>query len=167
MKLYKIIIVGMLLFSSCCHTKYEPQDTDVFEDILCAEFFLSPSTVMHEGKLTTTIGIETLGGVFTPIIPSGTKVPYGITEEFNTSIDNPSEIHIYLLRGLSELASDNILIGSFDIQGISADPRSEPKVKINFTVYPSGIFMAAMDAYTGKSLVITPTQTLLSLDSQQ
>ena len=104
-------------------------------------------------------GIETLGGVFTPMIPKGTTVPTEKTEIFSTASDNQPSVSVLVYQGERTKAADNKLIGRFDLDGIPPAPRGVPKIEIKYSVDVNGVLeVTAKDAATGKSNHITITQ---------
>lgn len=104
-------------------------------------------------------GIETLGGVFTPMIPKGTTIPAEKTETFSTAVDNQPMVAVLVYQGERSKAADNKLIGRFELDGIPPAPRGVPKIEIKYSVDANGVLdVTARDAATGKSNHITITQ---------
>jgi molecular chaperone DnaK len=105
-----------------------------------------------------TLGIETLGGVFTKMIPRNTTIPTKKTEIFSTASDNQPSVEIHVLQGERELAGDNRTLGRFHLDGIPPAPRGVPKVEVTFDIDANGILhVAAKDTGTGKQQAITIT----------
>jgi molecular chaperone DnaK len=105
-----------------------------------------------------TLGIETLGGVFTKMIPRNTTIPTKKTEIFSTASDNQPSVEIHVLQGERELASDNRTLGRFHLDGIPPAPRGIPKIEVTFDIDANGILhVSAKDMGTGKQQAITIT----------
>jgi molecular chaperone DnaK len=104
--------------------------------------------------LIESIGIETLGGVFTPLLTSGVSVPCQKSEVFSTAADNQDQIMIMLFRGNAQMAKDNKRIGHFQIQGIPPARRGIPKIQVSFIVTKSDIMLDARDLSTGRKMKI-------------
>ena len=97
------------------------------------------------------LGIETLGGVMTTLIPRNTTIPTKKTEVFSTAEDNQSTVEIHVLQGERELAMYNKTIGRFQLTGIPPAPRGMPQVEVTFDIDANGILhVAAKDRATGK-----------------
>mmetsp|Transcript_11566 Transcript_11566/g.15749 ORF Transcript_11566/g.15749 Transcript_11566/m.15749 type:complete len:691 (-) Transcript_11566:293-2365(-) len=97
------------------------------------------------------LGIETLGGVFTKLIQRNTTIPTKKTQVFSTAADNQSQVQIKVLQGERELAADNKLLGQFDLVGIPPAPRGTPQIEVSFDLDADGILsVSAKDKATGK-----------------
>ncbi|OJJ21446.1 molecular chaperone DnaK [marine bacterium AO1-C] len=97
------------------------------------------------------LGIETLGGVFTKLIESNTTIPTKKTETFSTAADNQPSVDIHVLQGERPMAKDNKSIGRFHLDGIPPAPRGVPKVEVTFDIDANGILnVSAKDQGTGK-----------------
>ena len=97
------------------------------------------------------LGIETLGGVTTVLIPRNTTIPTKKTETFSTADDNQTTVEIHVLQGERELARDNRTIGKFQLTGIPPAPRGMPQVEVTFDIDANGILhVSAKDKATGK-----------------
>jgi molecular chaperone DnaK len=103
----------------------------------------SPAT--RGGRLAEAVGLETLGGVFTPILESGCSIPCEVTQTFSTAANNQTEISIALYRGSDKLASKNHFLGRFLIADIPAEPRGVPRVAVSLRAEAVGIVLAARD----------------------
>jgi len=102
------------------------------------------------------LGIETLGGVFTVLIPRNTTIPANKSQVFSTAADNQREVSIKVLQGEREMASDNKLLGEFDLVGIPPAPRGVPQIEVTFDIDVNGIVnVSARDKGTGKEQAIT------------
>ncbi|MDE7356155.1 MAG: molecular chaperone DnaK [Rikenellaceae bacterium] len=97
------------------------------------------------------LGIETLGGVFTRLIESNTTIPTRKSEVFSTAADNQSSVEIHVLQGERPMARDNKTIGRFHLDGIPAAPRGVPQIEVTFDIDANGILnVSAKDKGTGK-----------------
>ncbi len=94
---------------------------------------------------TEALGIETLGGVFTPLIKSGTKVPCSLAEVFSTAADGQTRIMVSPFRGTNSMAASNHALGRFQIVGIPSAPRGTPQVEVTFTITERQILLSARD----------------------
>jgi len=104
------------------------------------------------------LGIETLGGVFTRMIPRNTTIPTRKTEIFTTAADNQTSVEIHILQGERELAAYNRSLGRFHLDGIPPAPRGVPKIEVTFDIDANGILhVSAKDLATGKQQAITIT----------
>jgi molecular chaperone DnaK len=103
------------------------------------------------------LGIETLGGVFTRLIPRNTTIPTKKSQVFSTAADNQSQVGVKVLQGEREMAADNKMLGQFDLVGIPPAPRGVPQIEVTFDIDANGIVnVNARDKGTGKdqSIVI-------------
>lgn len=104
------------------------------------------------------LGIETLGGVFTKIIEKNTTIPVKKSQVFSTAQDNQPAVSIHVLQGEREFANDNKTLGKFDLVGINPAPRGVPQVEVTFDIDANGIVnVSASDKATGKSQEIKIT----------
>ena len=102
------------------------------------------------------LGIETLGGVFTRLIDKNTTIPTKKSQVFSTAEDNQSAVTIRVCQGEREMANDNKLLGQFNLEGISPAPRGIPQIDVAFDIYANGIVsVSATDKATGKEQKIT------------
>ena len=105
-----------------------------------------------------TLGIETLGGVMTALIPRNTTIPTGKTEAFTTAADNQPSVDIHVLQGERPMAAENKSIGRFMLDGILPTPRGVPQIEVTFDIDANGILnVSARDKGTGKEQKITIT----------
>ena len=103
-----------------------------------------------------TLGVETLGGVMTPLIPRNTTIPTRKTEIFTTAADNQTAVTIHVLQGERPMAADNKSLGSFNLEGIPPAPRGIPQIEVTFDIDANGILhVTARDKATGKEQKIT------------
>jgi molecular chaperone DnaK len=105
-----------------------------------------------------TLGIETLGAVFTKMIPRNTTIPTKKAEIFSTAADNQPSVEIHVLQGEREMAANNRTLGRFHLDGIPPAPRGIPKIEVTFDIDANGILhVNAKDMGTGKQQAITIT----------
>lgn len=109
------------------------------------------------------LGVETLGGVMTKIIPRNTTIPTKKSEVFSTAVDGQTNVEIHVLQGEREMSSDNKSLGTFRLDGIPPAPRGVPQIEVTFDIDANGILnVTAKDKGTGKeqSISITGASTL-------
>ena len=105
-----------------------------------------------------TLGIETLGGVATPLIPRNTTIPTSKSQVFSTAADSQPSVEIHVLQGERPMAADNRTLGRFMLDGILPAPRGLPQIEVTFDVDANGILsVKALDKGTGKEQKITIT----------
>ncbi len=106
------------------------------------------------------LGIETLGGVFTKIIDRNTTIPTSKSQVFSTAADNQPSVDIHVLQGERNMAADNKTLGRFELSGIPAAPRGVPQIQVTFDIDANGIVhVSAKDLGTGKEQNITITSS--------
>jgi molecular chaperone DnaK len=104
------------------------------------------------------LGIETLGGVMTTLIPRNTTIPTRKSEIFSTAADNQTSVEVHVLQGERPLARDNRTLGRFHLVGLPSAPRGVPQVEVAFDIDANGIVnVAARDMATGQEQKITIT----------
>jgi molecular chaperone DnaK len=105
-----------------------------------------------------TLGVETLGGVMTPLIERNTTVPVRKSETFSTAADGQTAVTIHVLQGERPMAADNKSLGMFNLEGIPPAPRGMPQIEVKFDIDANGILnVSAKDNATGKEQQITIT----------
>jgi len=101
------------------------------------------------------LGIETYGGVFTPLIEKNTTIPTAKSQIFSTAADNQTSVEIHILQGERPMASDNKTLGRFILDGIPPAPRGVPQIEVTFDIDANGILnVSAKDKASGKSQAI-------------
>lgn len=106
------------------------------------------------------LGIETLGGVFTKLIERNTTIPTSKSQIFSTAADNQTAVDIHVLQGERPMAADNTTLGRFQLTGIPPAPRGVPKIEVTFDIDVNGIVhVSAKDLGTGKEQKITITSS--------
>jgi molecular chaperone DnaK len=116
------------------------------------------------------LGIETLGGVFTKLIERNTTIPTRKSQIFSTAADNQTEVSIHVLQGEREMAADNKTLGRFNLTGIPPAPRGVPQIEVTFDIDANGIVhVSAKDLATGKeqSIRITASSGLSEEEIQR
>ena len=99
-----------------------------------------------------TLGIETMGGISTPLIPKNTTIPTSKSQIFSTAADNQPSVEIHVLQGERQMAADNKTLGRFILDGIPPAPRGVPQIEVTFDIDANGILnVTAKDKATGKS----------------
>lgn len=109
------------------------------------------------------LGLETLGGVFTKIIDKNTAIPVSKSQVFTTAADNQPQVEIHVLQGERAMAGDNVTLGRFILDGIKPAPRGIPQIEVTFDIDANGIVnVTAKDKATGKEQHITIQSSRLS-----
>jgi len=104
------------------------------------------------------LGIETLGGVFTKIIERNTTIPTSAKKIFTTAADNQTSVEIHVLQGERPMAADNVTLGRFRLDGIPPAPRGVPQIEVSFDIDANGIVkVSAKDLATGRAQQVTLT----------
>ncbi|OIO06506.1 MAG: molecular chaperone DnaK [Elusimicrobia bacterium CG1_02_63_36] len=105
-----------------------------------------------------TLGIETLGGVMTPLIERNTTIPVEKSQTFSTAADNQPAVTVHVLQGERPMSKDNVSLGKFDLDGIPPAPRGTPQIKVTFSIDANGsVNVKAEDLGTKKAQHITIT----------
>jgi molecular chaperone DnaK len=135
MRIARFLLVGLV---ASCDAKASPAiQIDGLSDAIGSDV------------LTESIGLETLGGVFTPWLESGCPIPCNASYVFSTAEDGQMDIKITLFRGEGQFVSENVPLGTFKISGFDVAPRGEPQVNVNLEANSAGIFIAAEGESSG------------------
>src|SRR5262249_8283887 len=116
------------------------------------------------------LGIETLGGIVSVLIPRNTTIPTMAKEAFTTSVDGQTTVDMHVLQGEREMAADNRSLARFDLAGIDPMPAGMPKIEVTFLIDANGILQVrAVEQRTGKAAAIegTPTYGLTEAEGQR
>ena len=114
-----------------------------------------------------TLGIETLGGVATPLIERNTTIPAKKSQVFSTAADGQTSVEIHVVQGERQMAADNKTLGRFTLSGIAPAPRGIPQIEVTFDIDANGIVkVSAMDKGTGKEANITITASTYLSDEE-
>ncbi len=106
------------------------------------------------------LGVETLGGVMTPLIERNTTIPVKKTETFSTAEDSQTSVDVHVLQGERPMAADNMTLGRFRLEGIPPAPRGIPQIDVTFDIDANGIIhVTAKDKASGKEQSVTITAT--------
>ena len=113
------------------------------------------------------LGLETLGGVTTRLIERNTTIPTKKSQIFTTAADGQTSVDIHVLQGEREMASDNVTLGRFQLDGIAPAPRGIPQIEVTFDIDANGIVnVSAKDKGTGKEQKITITASNTMTDEE-
>jgi molecular chaperone DnaK len=116
------------------------------------------------------LGIETMGGVFTQLIARNTALPARATEVFSTTVDNQPFVNVHVLQGERQMAADNKSLANFELTGIPPSPRGVPKIEVAFDIDADGVLsVSARDHGTGRvqRVTVTPTTGLSEGDIER
>ncbi|MCR6513501.1 MAG: molecular chaperone DnaK [Clostridium chrysemydis] len=114
-----------------------------------------------------TLGIETLGGVATPLIERNTTIPAKKSQTFSTAADGQTSVEIHIVQGERQMAADNKTLGRFTLSGIAPAPRGIPQIEVTFDIDANGIVnVSAVDKGTGKEANVTITASTNLSDSE-
>jgi molecular chaperone DnaK len=138
-----LTIIALSLFAFGCYS--QNRQPLVVED---------NTPIVAASRTTEALGIETLGGVFTPLIKPGTTVPCSLAEIFSSAADGQSQIMVTLFRGTNQMTSSNHALGRFQVVGIPSAPRGAPKVEITFAITERQISLSARNLTSKTDLQI-------------
>jgi len=138
----RLIAMGTILLAVV--TVASAQTTNTAQSALLVIEANSP--VLLRAQVREPIGLETLGGVFTPILKAGCSLPCEVTNTFSTAEDRQTEIKISLFRGSGSLVSENYSLGSFAILGIPPLPRGKPLIAVTLRAVGADIILIARDS---------------------
>jgi molecular chaperone DnaK (HSP70) len=114
------------------------------------------------GVMTEALGMETIGGAFTPIIEAGARAPCAKTQSFSTAADNQTSITISLYRGSKKLATENTLVGHAVLSDLRLAARGEPMIAVTFAVNLQGdVLVSALDEATGRPVKVLLASTTM------
>lgn len=134
MRFHSALVALVVVTSGCA--KHRPVSVVVDER----------SPVVAQGVTVESLGIETLGGVFTPLIEPGVSAPCRVSKIFSTAADGQSQITVKLYRGTNQLAASNHSLGQYQVVGIAPAPRGTPQIEIGFEISREGqIVLSARD----------------------
>ena len=108
----------------------------------------------ENGILQESVGIETLGGVFTPLLEKGCSVPCEIVQVFSTAADDQDQIRIFLFRGNSAWVAESTPLGEYSIEGIYLQKRGEPQIEVRIAVENSNVTISADYESEGQSVTL-------------
>lgn len=111
-----------------------------------------------DGKLGESLGIETAGGVFTPVLPKGTPAPVMRFVTFKTSADDQSEMRLHILRGLTDRVAQNHDLGWVRITGLPPGPKRTVQVMVGFRIADGAVILAAADPTSGRGYTIETSE---------
>ncbi len=108
--------------------------------------------VSHEGgKLKASIGLESMGGLFEPILRDGAVLPVASSMDFSTATDNQAVVDVRVLQGYSSLARKNVELATYKLTGLPSVPRGVPHIRVTLSVNENGVFtLDADELYSGK-----------------
>jgi len=152
------------LFGKAPHSRLNPDEVVALGAAVQAQILAGGITDMLLLDVTPlSLGIETLGGIVSVLIPRNTTIPTMAKELFTTSVDGQTAVDLHVLQGERELASDNRSLGRFDLAGIDPMPAGMPKIEVTFLIDANGILQVqAVELRTGKraAIEVTPTYGL-------
>jgi len=148
-------------------THKEPNQTVNPDEVVAVGAAIQASVLAGEIKdvvlldvTPLTLGIETLGGVMTPLVPRNTTIPVSKSQVFSTADDNQSAVDIHIIQGERPMSRDNKSLGMFRLDGIPPAPRGLPQIEVTFDIDANGIVnVSAKDKATNKEQKITITGT--------
>jgi len=141
------------------------QYAEIESEFLAGDASVSDITLLDVTPLT--LGLETLGGIRTPLIERNTTIPTEKTQVFSTAANNQNAVEIHVLQGEREMARDNKTLGRFMLEGIPPAPRGIPQIEVTFKIDANGILnVTAKDKATNKVQSITITASTQLDDSE-
>ncbi len=159
------------LFGRTPHSRLNPDEVVALGAAVQAQILAGGITDMLLLDVTPlSLGIETLGGIVSVLIPRNTTIPTLAKEYFTTSVDGQTTIDMHVLQGERELAKDNRSLARFDLAGVDPMPAGMPKIEVTFLIDANGILQVqARELRTGKaaSVQVTPTYGLTEAQVEQ
>jgi Fe-S protein assembly chaperone HscA len=159
------------LFGRTPHSRLNPDEVVALGAAVQAQILAGGITDMLLLDVTPlSLGIETLGGIVSVLIPRNTTIPTLAKEYFTTSVDGQTTIDMHVLQGERELAKDNRSLARFDLAGVDPMPAGMPKIEVTFLIDANGILQVqARELRTGKaaSVEVTPTYGLTEAQVEQ
>ncbi len=160
-----------LLFGKTPHSQLNPDEVVALGAAIQAQILAGGITDMLLLDVTPlSLGIETLGGVVSVLIPRNTTIPTMAKEYFTTSVDGQTAVDMHVLQGERELAKDNRSLARFDLSGVEPMPAGMPKIEVTFLIDANGILQVqAREQRTGKaaSIEVKPTYGLTEAQVSQ
>ncbi len=132
----KSLILLLLLFTACV-AQMPRSDTTIVEERTPA--------IGSDGTVIEAVGLETLGGVFTPLLEVGCSVPCEVSEIFSTAVDNQDQVTISLYRGSASMVANATHLGEFRITGIPPMGRGEPQVEVTLAARGNDLILEAKE----------------------
>jgi len=159
------------LFGRAPHSRLNPDEVVALGAAVQAQILAGGITDMLLLDVTPlSLGIETLGGIVSVLIPRNTTIPTLAKEHFTTSVDGQTTVDLHVLQGERELAKDNRSLARFDLAGVDAMPAGMPKIEVTFLIDANGILQVqARELRTGKaaSIEVKPTYGLSEIQVEQ
>jgi len=159
------------LFGRPAHSRLNPDEVVALGAAVQAQILAGGITDMLLLDVTPlSLGIETLGGIVSVLIPRNTTIPTLAKEYFTTSVDGQTAVDLHVLQGERELAKDNRSLARFDLAGVDPMPAGMPKIEVTFLIDANGILQAqARELRTGKaaSIEVKPTYGLTETQVEQ
>jgi molecular chaperone DnaK (HSP70) len=159
------------LFGRTPHSRLNPDEVVALGAAVQAQILAGAITDMLLLDVTPlSLGIETLGGIVSVLIPRNTTIPTLAKEYFTTSVDGQTTVDLHVLQGERELAKDNRSLARFDLAGVEPMPAGMPKIEVTFLIDANGILQVqARELRTGKaaSIEVKPTYGLTEAQVEQ
>jgi molecular chaperone DnaK (HSP70) len=159
------------LFGRTAHSRLNPDEVVALGAAVQAQILAGDITDMLLLDVTPlSLGIETLGGIVSVLIPRNTTIPTLAKEYFTTSVDGQTTVDLHVLQGERELAKDNRSLARFDLAGVDPMPAGMPKIEVTFLIDANGILQVqARELRTGKaaSIEVKPTYGLTEAQVEQ
>jgi len=141
----KSLVFTLLLFTACAAPMPRSEPTIVEE---------RTPAIGSDGAVIEAVGLETLGGVFTPLLEVGCPIPCEVSEIFSTASDNQDQVTISLYRGSTSMVEDATHLGEFRITGIPPMERGEPQVEVTLAARGNDLILEAKELSTSRAYKI-------------